>query len=134
VVLVAPAQYRVFGRFRRAESLARAGRGEQAMTEAESVARIPKLAAGYRYDMACVAALAGVSVGRHVSRPLSRREALRETHGRRAVEWLHQADKAGFFKTKAIRDHVLKDPDLDSLRGRADFKAFVAGLTPKKDE
>src|SRR5262249_4427061 len=39
VVLVAPAQYRVFGRFRRAESLARAGRGEQAMTEAESVAR-----------------------------------------------------------------------------------------------
>src|SRR5262249_10225845 len=37
-VLVTPARFRNFARIRRADSLARAGQGEQAMTEAEAVA------------------------------------------------------------------------------------------------
>ena len=37
-------------------------------------------------------------------------------------------------KEDGWKQALKKDADLDCLRQRADFKAFVAGLAPKKDK
>jgi hypothetical protein len=128
-VLVAPAEYRPFGRVPRADSLARAGQVEQAMKEAEAVGRLPKLPGDLLYDLARVASLCSAGVARDAAQPLARREHLAEARARRAVAWLQAAHQAGQFKTKANRLHMSKDADLDPLRQRDDFKAFIAGLS-----
>jgi hypothetical protein len=54
--------------------------------------------------------------------------ALAKDDADRAMRWLHQAVRAG-YKDAA---HMKKDPDLDPLRGSADFQTLLASLTPKE--
>lgn len=61
--------------------------------------------------------------------PLPLRERLAEARARAALELLHRAAKAGFFRASATVARMSRDPHLDFLRGRAEFKAFVATLT-----
>src|SRR5262249_11380357 len=49
--LAAPPQWRALGRLRRALSLARAGQRDQAMKEAQSLARVTRLPAAFLYDL-----------------------------------------------------------------------------------
>ena len=93
--------------------------------------KLGRLTGAWFYDLACVAALCGPTARADLARPLPWRERFAERAARQAIAWLHEAHKAGFFKSQATRDHMSKDTDLDSLRGRADFKAFVAGLAMK---
>src|SRR5262249_43383856 len=126
-VLVAPPQYRLFGRVRRADSLARAGQREQAMKEADAVARLAKLPALFLYHLACVASLCAAS---DPGQPLPRSEHLTEVRARRAIAWLQAARQAGFFKAGANVAHLKKDANLDTLRHRTDFRMFLGQLTP----
>src|SRR5262249_52612374 len=124
---VAPPQFRALGRLQRAISLARAGLREETLDEAEALARLPKLPPSFHYSLARVAALCAAA---SPSRPLARRERFAQRCANKALAWLQAAHKAGFFKSKANRDRLLKDPDLATLRQRPDFKAFLRLLEP----
>ena len=72
--------------------------------------------AGQCYDFASVYAVASGKVADK-----------KDEYAKRAVELLQQAVKAG-YKDAA---HMKEDTDLDSLRGREDFKKLIADLAAK---
>jgi eukaryotic-like serine/threonine-protein kinase len=104
-------------RLARAVCLARAGQPDRAVTEAEELSRQPGAAADLLYDCACAVALAAAAGGD---------AAVADSRAARAVELLRQAVAQG-YKDVA---HMAKDPDLAALRGRADFRELLKGLTP----
>src|SRR5438445_591718 len=63
------------------------------------------------YNLACVHALAAA---------VQNTSPLRLEYASRAVRLLHQVKEVNFFTDKAKIELLRKDPDLDSLRGRAD--------------
>ncbi len=105
----------------RACGMARAGKVVEAVAEVDSLTRGVKTSHADLYNAACVLALAaGVA---------TTDEALRNSLGNRAVEMLRLAQRRGFFRNepKLTRLATLKlDPDLSAIRGRADFRQFVA--------
>jgi tetratricopeptide (TPR) repeat protein len=52
----------------------------------------------------------------------------KQAHAAKAVALLKEARDKGFFKAKTNVEHAKKDPDLDALRQRDDFKALLAEL------
>src|SRR5262249_39559334 len=119
-------------RLRRADTLVRLKEHGKAAAEALRLAPSPTLHAANRYNLACLLALCGAAAARDAALPLPLRERLAEAHARRAVGQLSLADRAGYFKQPANREHLDRDGDLDSLRDRADFRAFVSGLRAAK--
>ncbi len=49
-----------------------------------------------------------------------------ETYARQAMAQLRQAQQAGYFKDSIGKQELLREADLDLLRGRADFKSLAA--------
>jgi tetratricopeptide (TPR) repeat protein len=96
----------------RAAAFARAGESARAVAEADALAT-PDAAAGTLYDAACVYALAAAAA--RADAPLADR------HAARAVELLRRAVAKGYRNIP----HMLKDPDLDALRRRADYAALL---------
>jgi hypothetical protein len=76
---------------------------------------VPGVAAPILYGFACVYSVAS---GKSTDK--------RQEYADQALDLLHRAAKAGF---KAA--HIAKDPDLDPLRGRDDFKKLLAELATK---
>ena len=72
----------------------------------------------------------GSSCSRAVTASLPRADA-RRAAGRceadRAMNWLAKAVAAGYQTPENVA-HMTRDPDLDALRGRADFRRLLAGL------
>ncbi len=85
--------------------------------------RGPK-AAGELYDAACFRAVAA-AVQAQTTGDASARRAQQDAD--RAMAWLTKAVAAGWKD----RLHLEKDPDLDFLRSRDDFKQLLAGLPGK---
>ena len=52
----------------------------------------------------------------------------KEAHAAKAVALLKAARDKGYFKTKRVVEHAKKDPFLDPLRQREDFKVLLAEL------
>jgi hypothetical protein len=128
---LAPPAMRTEGRFRRADVLARLGDHRQAAPEARALARLKGWGPGLLYDLACLFSLCSAAAAKDANCPLPLREREAEAHARQAVAVLRRAADAGYFSPAAARAHLAKDPDLDNLRRRADFRAFVAGLAPR---
>jgi hypothetical protein len=61
--------------------------------------------------------------------PPAERSQLTERYAARAVELLGRAATQGFKDVK----HIRKDPDLESLHGREDFKRFLDKLEAKTE-
>jgi hypothetical protein len=100
----------------RTTSRVNAGQVAQAVAEVAELSKMPHWNAGQWYDFACVYALAsGKSAGQ------------KQEYADRAMDLLRQAVKAG-WKDAA---HVKEDTDLDSLRGREDFKKLLQELENK---
>ncbi|MHB1425745.1 MAG: TPR end-of-group domain-containing protein [Gemmataceae bacterium] len=57
----------------------------------------------------------------------SPRTAKKQEYADRALELLHEAVQAGY----ANADHMNHDTDLDSLRGREDFKKLIREMEKK---
>jgi hypothetical protein len=88
---------------------------------AEAETQAGQAASGdWLYDLACVYALARAAA--------KERPALAERYGARAVELLRRAAGTGFFDDPAQRAHLKADPDLASVRGRADYRGFLGEL------
>jgi len=114
-------------RLRRADCLARAGQPAKAFREAQALAKTSPPGWVW-YALGSIAANSSAVALRDTTRPLPWRERFAEQAARQAVVWLYKAHKAGVFKVAANAAHLKVDPDLDSLRQRDDFKAFVKQL------
>ncbi len=97
----------------RAASRVQAGRVAEAVAEVSELTKSPSWQFGQWYDFACVYAVASGKMGDK-----------KQEYGDRAMELLRNAVKAG-WKDAA---HMAKDTDLDSIRGREDFKKLIEEL------
>lgn len=73
------------------------------------------------YNAACYRAVAAAVQAKNPGADAAR---LAKDDADRAMQWLHKAVQAGYKDA----GHMKKDPDLDSLRERADFKKLLAEL------
>jgi hypothetical protein len=78
--------------------------------------------AGYMYDAACLRARSAAVFRATDKSPLGTEQA--DADADRAMAWLIRAVAAGYKDTANMK----KDGDLDSLRGREDFKKLMAEL------
>jgi serine/threonine-protein kinase len=105
-------------RLKLAFSLVRVGETAAAAREVETVAARPGVTGPMCFDAACAFALVSAAendAGR------------KEKAAVRSVELLRRAQAAGFFTADQV-EHLKKDGDLDSLRGRDDYKKLLAEL------
>jgi serine/threonine-protein kinase len=107
---------------------ARLGQHIQATAEANTLAEQKSLPPALVYDVACVYALAAQAASTDDQPATPDRAQRIEDYARRAGALLAQAQAAGFFKSPARIDHLKKDPDLDSLRMRADYQRLLSEL------
>jgi len=106
---------------RRARSRVLAGQPAAAVADAAALTKDPATPGStLLYNAACVYALAAAAVRDDGPR--------REAHAGQALSLLRRARAAGFFKDRKQVEHMQKDPDLDALRSREDFRQFVAEL------
>jgi tetratricopeptide (TPR) repeat protein len=105
--------------------------GDHARAAAEVEALVPGLQrdGAALYDLACVLSLAA-SAARNDGR-LGPVEAGRraEAYAARAVALLNSAHRTGFFARPGAVDGFVRDPDLDSIRTREDFRAALLDWT-----
>ena len=97
----------------RATSRSQAGQAAEAVSEVAELTTSATWDANQWYDFACVYSLASGKVANK-----------KKAYADRAMELLQQAVKAGFRNAA----HMKKDPDLEALRARDDFKMLVAKL------
>jgi serine/threonine protein kinase/tetratricopeptide (TPR) repeat protein len=100
----------------RASAWVNAGQVAEAVAEVAELVKKSGWPAGAWYDFACVYALAS-----------GKSEDRKQEYADRAMELLQRAVKAGY--NNAV--HMKKDTDLDTLRGREDFKGLIAELEKK---
>jgi serine/threonine protein kinase/tetratricopeptide (TPR) repeat protein len=112
-------QERFRSRFGRLEALARSGDHVRATAEADALAKVAGATPEMLFDVACSYALSAAAARGDEKRV--------EQYAARAVELLRQAVAKGFNKA----DYMKKDPDLDLLRTREDFKKLIAELESK---
>ncbi|HEX4590031.1 MAG TPA: protein kinase, partial [Gemmataceae bacterium] len=101
-------------RLGRADALARTGEAAKALAAADELAAAGKLTADQLYELTCVYALTAAKLP----------PADADRVAARTVATLRQAIAAGFRNIP----HLLKDPDLGSLRGRADYAELLWDL------
>ncbi len=121
-------RYRVW----RALSLAHLGEHAQAMAEAGDLAKTKEGTAENLYNLACGCALASVAVRQDGKLPEAEQDKLGEEYAVRALDLLKHVAAAGYFNTPDRLAHVKADPDLDALRGRADFTSWLGDLEKSK--
>jgi tetratricopeptide (TPR) repeat protein/tRNA A-37 threonylcarbamoyl transferase component Bud32 len=107
----------------RAQALARASKADLAAAEAEELGRQQQLTDAARYELARVY---GLCAGLGSASP-----AQVETHARRALDLLRQAQANGYFKDAARLGELDREKDLDALRRRAEFRALRTELSAK---
>jgi hypothetical protein len=105
-------------RMYRAASRAKGGDVAGALAEVEALTG-EAAAPGYFYMGASVCSLAAAA---------AKEPAQQEACARQALTLLRRAQAAGFFKDRKRVELVKKNPDLDALRPREDFRRFVAEL------
>jgi serine/threonine-protein kinase len=115
-------------RVQRALELALAKDHARATAEAEDLARAPQLPGNVLYDLACVFSLSSAAVRADAQLPAAEQNKRAETSAARAIALLGRARVAGFFEEAEMVRNLKKDPDLDPLRARADFKKLLADL------
>jgi serine/threonine-protein kinase len=118
-------------RIQRATSWAKAGRHEDAMKDVEHLKKSSSLTGLQRYNLACAAALSAGAARRDTHRSAAERGRIADLDARAAVDLLERARQAGLFKDARKVGHLGKDPDLDAIRDRDDFRAFQKRLEDK---
>jgi tetratricopeptide (TPR) repeat protein len=105
----------------------RAGDHLQAIQDADQVIADDKASPLDFYNAACVYCLAGA---------LEKDDKVRkDRHSLRAIDLLRKSLEKGFFKDRAQLENIKKDPDLNALREREDFKKLlfeIEGMPPSE--
>jgi tetratricopeptide (TPR) repeat protein len=117
----------------RAVTMARAGLHVRVAAEVEALRKDPQITPDGLYALACALALSAEKVPMDSGLDAGTKKALAERYAVNAVAQLRDLQTGGYFQTQ---DHALRlatDPDLLSLRGRADFQQLLAqGKTDNK--
>ena len=114
-------------RLHRAMTLTRLGDHTAATAEAEAVSGPSATAANLdNAARTCVVALGLVSTTR--DGPAADPRELADRYASRALALLDLADRLGFFEKSGAFDRLDGDPDLDLLRRRSDFLAWIEKL------
>ena len=95
---------------------------------AEMWERLNRTDANSLYNAACFRAVTAAAVKVDPNIPARDAARLAQEQADLAIAWLHKAVAAGFMSV----EHVKKDTDVDSLRGREDFKELMAEVQAKK--
>jgi hypothetical protein len=109
----------------RAKDLARAGEHRRAAAAARALAETPTLSGELRCHLACVYALAIVACRADSRLSQSERDAAVESYGVLAVAVLRRVAAAHYFRDAANVEWLRKEPELDALRSRPDFKRLL---------
>ncbi len=115
-------------RWGRTNVLARMGKHTKATEELEEWAGKSKLTARDFYDAACVYSLSVLAVRKDAGLAQTDRDQLSEGYATRAVGLLEKAQKDGYFNRAGRVERLKKDPDLDPLRSREDFRKLLNEL------
>jgi tetratricopeptide (TPR) repeat protein/tRNA A-37 threonylcarbamoyl transferase component Bud32 len=108
--------------------LAYLGQHAKAAAAAMELARKPQVAAKTLYYSACVHAVAFASVRQDQKLSPAERTRLEDQYVAAAVDLLQQARAKGYFKEPARIADMERDKDVEPLRSRIEFQAFVAQL------
>jgi hypothetical protein len=101
------------------------GPAAKAATLAVATALAAAPAVNLYYELACIYALAMPAARQDNKLPADKRERLAEEYAAQALALLAKAHAAGSFKDSANLEQLKKDPDLNSLRSRDDFKKLL---------
>jgi tetratricopeptide (TPR) repeat protein len=80
------------------------------------------------YNAACLFSVVSGAAAKDENLPEADRATLADKHAARALALLKEDRTLGYFKDPEILAHMKKDPDLDPLRDRDDFKQLVKEL------
>jgi tetratricopeptide (TPR) repeat protein len=117
-------------RIKRAAALARRGDHALATQEAEAISREGNLSSVQIYNIGCVHARASVTVERDPKLQPLDHARLKSQYSDRAMDFLRQAIAKGYRNPDAIG----KDPDVDPLRAREDFRTLLAELKAQQQQ
>jgi serine/threonine-protein kinase len=120
-------EFLLTSRNNRAVLMIEAGDHRGAWQELDAMTREPVTAA-QRYNLGCAFALLSAAVARDASLPRARRDPRVGALAGRAVHLLGEAAAARYLPPATLAAQIQADSDLDSLRGRDDFRQLVAGL------
>jgi serine/threonine-protein kinase len=116
----------------RAGTISMMGDYRQAVAEVEKGVTIAPQDGLTCYNASCAYAGIAAASGRDAKLPALERQQQAERYALRAVELLRQTKKAGLFQRVAAVTFMTKDPDLDPIRDREDFRAFLREVQPSK--
>ncbi len=86
------------------------------------------------YALARIYARDAAATDQHTNLPPEDRRRLAEQYAARAVKLLHSAAVLGYFLDAAQVQRLQQDRELESLRGRDDFGAFLRTVTEQKGD
>jgi serine/threonine-protein kinase len=109
----------------RAGPMSMRGDYRQAVAEVEKGVAIAPQDGLTCYNAGCGYAIISAAAGRDTKLPAMERVQQAERYAYRAVELLRQTQRAGLFHRLGAVAFMAKDPDLDPLRNRDDFKVFL---------
>jgi hypothetical protein len=111
-------------------TVAETGEYADATAQAKSLTRTATTSGDVFYEAAYIHALASKKALEDGKLAPMERNALAEQYAAEAVKLLWRSDRAGQYWDGAwnFEQHVKKDPALDSLRNRDDFKVFLEHL------
>ncbi len=112
----------------RALALAYQGEIQRAMHEVSAVPRTGPDTGVVLYNEACIFALAAESAASDLVRSAEKRETLIEQYAARAMSALAEARRAGYFRDVSKVENMRSDKDVDALRSRPEFQAFLQDL------
>jgi serine/threonine-protein kinase len=127
---IALGQKRAYFQLRLAFLQVQSGAHAAAVASVEEAVKVEKIAAGDFYSAACILSLASSAVTRDSKLAAVEQKKLVEQYALRSLAFLHQAKAAGYFN-KAMIAHLKKDSDIDPIRQRTEYAAFVADLEGK---
>lgn len=113
----------------RAICLARLGEIEYAVAETEKLSSAKTKTGSLLYNLACIHAVLADVVPKKSNAPNPEQLKLAEQYARRAVEFLQQAAELGYFQSAVRRGYLDRDPDLEAVRHREDFKRLLEKIS-----
>jgi tetratricopeptide (TPR) repeat protein len=119
-------------RIKRAGTLARLGRIDEAVKDARELVGKKTAKDATYYDAACIFALASAFVAKNPTITPEKRDKQSKDYTRQALEFLTKARMLGYFKSEEHRTKLAETKDFDAIRSLPEFKTLLAEISKNK--
>jgi eukaryotic-like serine/threonine-protein kinase len=116
-------------RIKRAGTLARLGRIDEAVKDALGLVGKQTAKGATFYDAACIFALASASVAKDPAITPEKRDKQSKDYTRQALEFLIKARTLGYFKSGDKRTKLAENKDFDAIRSSPEFKTLLVEIS-----